>query len=128
MGKNSDGLEKYRQARQAYNSRSLYPGLSKCFHDGKEVLDLVHDWHMEAKKTLRCSDNITPKIVKIIEDEMLHRVSVMRSSTNRLSYQFNTAIEKARKLLVRPRMSRKSSEFRSQPSAVDEASKFEPMY
>jgi hypothetical protein len=67
MGMNYDGLQDYRKARLAHESRSNHPGLGDCFHDGIEVLDLVPQWHRKAMQNLRPRDRITAQVVEIIE-------------------------------------------------------------
>ena len=41
------------------------------FHDGKNVLDAVTQWHNLLRVWARRSDNITPEILKVIDDMML---------------------------------------------------------
>jgi hypothetical protein len=67
MCEGSTGLAKYRQERRKVTGSNT--GLGDCFHDGTKVLEIVHYWHERARNTK--PDNITTRVLTMIEDDML---------------------------------------------------------
>jgi hypothetical protein len=68
---NYQRLQQYRQDRR--RATKSIPGLqdTDCFHDGENVLEIVHQWHRSLKGCLRRDDLLTGEVLRMI-DLMLH--------------------------------------------------------
>ena len=59
--------------------------LGDCFHDGREVLGAVRDWHQFLRKSVRDNDHITGRILDIVDEHMLVSHPEKRDSAETLS-------------------------------------------
>lgn len=117
MGLNYDGLQEYRAVRMAHESRSDYPKLSDCFHNGMKLLDLVPEWHTKAKQSLRGTDHITAKVVDIIEGRVLgEETPRFRIDANQFSKELDRALKEAQKSISGVSNSRRSPDAHLTPS------------
>jgi hypothetical protein len=116
MGMNYDGLQEYRGARMAHNSKSHYPKLGDCFHNGSALLDLVPEWHTKAKKSLRATDHITAKVVEIIEVYVFRKVSPqLRIDARQFSLELDMALNEAQESISVASNSRRSPDAHLTP-------------
>ncbi|KAK8086767.1 hypothetical protein PG994_001741 [Apiospora phragmitis] len=72
------------------------PTAADAFHDGHEILRAVTDWHSHLRSSVRKSDSITPKILDLIDDEMLRREPQQRIPSCELIFRFAEGIAAAR--------------------------------
>ncbi|KAG9228900.1 hypothetical protein BJ875DRAFT_434529 [Amylocarpus encephaloides] len=66
------GLRSYRDKRLKA-TKNISPRLGECFHDGHDVLPIVQQTHrlLQQSMNLRGCDNVTMKVVKVVEEFML---------------------------------------------------------
>jgi hypothetical protein len=109
MGMNYDGLQEYRGARMDHNSKSHYPKLGDCFHNGTKLLGLVSEWHTKAKQSLRATDHITTEVVEIIEVHVFReKSSQLRINAKQFSLELDRALKEAQKSINGVSNSRRS--------------------
>ena len=82
MGQGYQGLRRYRNSRSMANESDKR--LGDCFHDGKRILPTVVEWHNALKDSLRACDLTTPKVLKMIEEDILLEEPDSRLDTRQL--------------------------------------------
>ncbi|KAK8094295.1 hypothetical protein PG997_000980 [Apiospora hydei] len=93
------GYEKLRQTaigQLRASQAERQPKADDAFHDGYDVLEAVTDWHNHLRSSIRKSDTITPKILDLIDDEMLRREPRQRLPSSELILKFAEDIAAAR--------------------------------
>ena len=65
-----EGVKQYRVLRQKAMDRQGR-GLGDSFHDGREVLDVVAEWHKYLTACVRKHDTYTSKVLEIVDQRML---------------------------------------------------------
>ena len=76
-----DGLRRTESDGTSSEQRNAKFSESHKFHDGKEVLQAVTGWHNYLRSASRKSDNITIRVLDLVDESMLlaspdHRISV----------------------------------------------------
>ena len=69
--------------------------LGDCFHDGREVLGAVRDWHQFLRKSVRDNDCITCEILDIVDGHMLVSDPEKRDTAGTLSTKLQNLLKSA---------------------------------
>lgn len=87
-------------AQKKTKDRGLMKG--DYFHDGKNPLQEVHEWHKYLRMMLRPTDLITAQILKLIDDGLLVGDPQKRLSAETLCEEFEKLLESSRLVSVDP--------------------------
>jgi len=90
-----NGIEEYRNSRRLATNHIDGFRESDCFHDGQDVLPVVHEWYFEAHTVLRQADFITKAVLSLVEHDMLV-VPGYRASAQQLWGKSVTILQRAK--------------------------------
>jgi hypothetical protein len=74
------GIKQYATARRLGRGQRTNSDVSDAFHDGHDVLPEIKHWHNHLNEIRRHSDHVTPRILELIEKDMLLKESNRRDT------------------------------------------------
>lgn len=77
-------IKKLRETRLSASQGTSAQPQSDCFHDGHDVLAAVKEWHKYVRTAIRKTDNITSKVLDLVENEMLLAIPEQRTNASSL--------------------------------------------
>lgn len=64
-----------------------------CFHDGKQILDDIIEWHHFLRTAIRKTDTLTHKVLDLVDEEMLVRATEQRITAASLCSKLEWVLE-----------------------------------